>query len=59
MERDYEIGEFIKDEIIPKAVQWFTGEASAAYDEEDDGDDEDEDEDGEDGSDGDESEDDD
>eukprot|EP00891_Asterochloris_glomerata_P006998 jgi/Astpho2/6998/e_gw1.00107.95.1_t len=29
LEEDYEIGEHIKDNIVPRAVKWFTGEALA------------------------------
>jgi nucleosome assembly protein 1-like 1 len=42
MENDYEIGEAIKDQIIPFAVRWYTGEA-APEDEDDDEDGEEED----------------
>eukprot|EP00958_Prasinococcus_capsulatus_P023281 scaffold3426_cov355-Prasinococcus_capsulatus_cf.AAC.5 len=47
MEADYEIGSTIRDHIIPSAVDWFTGDALAGYEEEeeDDEDDDDDDED--------------
>lgn len=28
LEEDYEIGEFFKEELIPRAVDWFTGKAA-------------------------------
>lgn len=43
---DYSIGEDIKEKLIPRAVDWFTGEAlnhEGAFDEMDDGEFEDED----------------
>ncbi|ODV95450.1 hypothetical protein PACTADRAFT_75928 [Pachysolen tannophilus NRRL Y-2460] len=51
LELDYQIGEIIKDKLIPRAIDWFTGEAikyeiqEGDYDDEDDdfGDDNDED----------------
>ena len=52
MELDYQLGEDIKEKLIPYAIDWFTGEAlqyEAADDEfedYDDDDDEDNDEDG-------------
>lgn len=68
LELDYQLGEEIKDRLIPRAVDWFTGDAvDFAYpdefdgdeegeysdeDGEDDDDDDDEDEDGENGQDG-------
>lgn len=42
MENDFEIGQVVKDQIIPFAVRWYTGEA--APDDSDDDDDEDEEE---------------
>ncbi|KAI5954879.1 NAP1 [Candida theae] len=51
LELDYQLGEEIKDRLIPRAVDWFTGDAvDFAYPDEFDGDEEDEfsDEDGED-----------
>jgi nucleosome assembly protein 1-like 1 len=48
---DFEIGEAIKDDIIPRAVTWYTGEAADDDDfddEEDDEDDDDDDDDDED-----------
>ncbi|KAL5039217.1 hypothetical protein BDEG_27303 [Batrachochytrium dendrobatidis JEL423] len=52
---DYEIGEMIKDKLIPKAVDWFTGKAleyedhdEDDYDDEFDGEDDEDDEDEED-----------
>jgi nucleosome assembly protein 1-like 1 len=42
LEEDYEIGEVIRDQLIPNAVSWYTGEAG---EDEDDEDEEDEDED--------------
>eukprot|EP01134_Creolimax_fragrantissima_P006108 CFRG6108T1 len=37
LEQDYEMGEIIKDEIIPRAVFWFTGEALEDYSDNEDG----------------------
>ncbi len=57
LEADYGIGEMIKDEIVPNAIEWFTGDALQDYDDEEysdeygsdeDDDDEDEDDDEED-----------
>jgi len=48
LEEDYELGEAIRDELIPRAVSYFTGEMAAEEDEDED--DEDEDEDDDDGS---------
>jgi len=45
LEEDYEVGLTLKEEIIPNAILWFTGEAEAADDDEDDDDDEEEDDD--------------
>ncbi|KPI41691.1 putative nucleosome assembly protein [Cyphellophora attinorum] len=52
LELDYQLGEDIKEKLIPRAIDWFTGEAlqfeeyeegdDAEFDEEDDEDDEDE-----------------
>ena len=28
MDRDFEIGLTLKDQVIPRAVEWFTGEAT-------------------------------
>ncbi|KAJ3122756.1 hypothetical protein HK100_011855, partial [Physocladia obscura] len=57
LEQDYEIGEIIKDKIIPHAVDWFTGKA-LQYEEDDyDEFDEDDEFDGEDGEDDDDDED--
>ncbi|KXS19205.1 nucleosome assembly protein [Gonapodya prolifera JEL478] len=53
LEEDYEIGEMLKEKIIPHAIDWFTGKA-LEYDEDiydDDDDDEDEDGDDDDGDD--------
>ena len=36
MEQDYEIGCMIKDQIVPKAVCWYTGEAASHDDDDDD-----------------------
>lgn len=48
LELDYQLGEDIKEKLIPRAVDWFTGEA-LAFEELDDGDEDDfEDEDDED-----------
>eukprot|EP00667_Euglena_gracilis_P011497 EG_transcript_11747 len=44
IEQDYEIGCAIKDQVVAKAVSWYTGEA-ADHDDDDDDDDEDGDED--------------
>ncbi|KAA6417501.1 MAG: hypothetical protein FRX49_12527 [Trebouxia sp. A1-2] len=47
LEKDYELGELLRDDIIPYAIKWFTGEAQMEdsdeedLDEEDDEDDED------------------
>jgi len=55
LELDYQLGEDIKEKLIPRAVDWFTGEAlqfealdefdEAEFDEEDDEDEDDDDED--------------
>jgi len=55
LEIDYQLGEDIKEKLIPRAVDWFTGEAlrfealdefdEAEFDEEDDEDEDDDDED--------------
>ncbi|KAK0720471.1 hypothetical protein B0H67DRAFT_189542 [Lasiosphaeris hirsuta] len=55
LELDYQLGEDIKEKLIPRAIDWFTGEALAfeeldeddleAYDEDDDEDDDDDDDD--------------
>jgi nucleosome assembly protein 1-like 1 len=37
MEQDYDLGEVIKEKIIPNAVGWFTGEALAYENMYDDG----------------------
>lgn len=42
-EADYEMGVAIKEQIIPSAVLWFTGEIEDPWGEEDEGEDEDED----------------
>lgn len=52
LELDYQLGEDIKEKLIPRAIDWFTGEAlafeefddaeDAEFDDEDDEDDEDE-----------------
>lgn len=54
LELDYQLGEDIKEKLIPRAIDWFTGEAlayeefedteDAELDDEDDEDDEDEEE---------------
>ena len=54
LELDYQLGEDIKEKLIPRAIDWFTGEAlqfeefddgdDAELDEEDDDEDEDEEE---------------
>ncbi|KAJ9500477.1 histone chaperone [Exophiala xenobiotica] len=54
LELDYQLGEDIKEKLIPRAIDWFTGEAlafeefedaeDAEFDDEDDEDDEDEEE---------------
>lgn len=45
LSRDFELGYAIKDNIIPRAVEWFTGEIAPPedenYDEFEDGEDED------------------
>jgi len=43
LELDYQLGEDIKEKLIPRAIDWFTGEA-LAYEEMEDEDDENEDE---------------
>lgn len=59
LELDYQLGEDIKEKLIPRAIDWFTGEAlafeefedadeDAEFDDEDDEDDEEDDEDDED-----------
>ncbi|KAL7091787.1 hypothetical protein ACP275_12G125500 [Erythranthe tilingii] len=53
MEQDYDVGATIRDEIIPHAVLWFTGEAAEdeygdSEDEDDDDEDDDDDDDDED-----------
>ncbi|KAK3359273.1 hypothetical protein B0T25DRAFT_92656 [Lasiosphaeria hispida] len=55
LELDYQLGEDIKEKLIPRAIDWFTGEALAfeeldeddleAYDEDEDEDDDDDDDD--------------
>lgn len=40
MELDYQLGEDIKEKLIPRAIDWFTGEA-LAFEELDDFEDED------------------
>lgn len=46
LEKDYELGELLRDDIIPYAIKWYTGEAQMEdSDEEDEDYDEDEDED--------------
>jgi nucleosome assembly protein 1-like 1 len=54
LELDYQLGEDIKEKLIPRAIDWFTGEAlayeeleedeEAEFEDEDDEDDEDEEE---------------
>lgn len=54
LELDYQLGEDIKEKLIPRAIDWFTGEAlafeelddgdDAEFDDDDDDDDEDEEE---------------
>lgn len=56
LEQDYSIGAVVREEILPRAVAWFTGEAAEDY-EDYDGEDEDEDDEDEDGEDLDEEED--
>mmetsp|Transcript_88061 Transcript_88061/g.252365 ORF Transcript_88061/g.252365 Transcript_88061/m.252365 type:complete len:354 (-) Transcript_88061:254-1315(-) len=43
MENDLEIGQCVRDNIIPWAVRWYTGEASPEEDDDDDEDEEEED----------------
>ncbi|KAK9026971.1 hypothetical protein V6N11_066822 [Hibiscus sabdariffa] len=45
MEQDYDIGSTIRDQIIPHAVSWFTGEAAPGYEPDTDDDDDDDDDD--------------
>merc|ERR1719188_2755886 len=42
MENDLEVGQAIKDNIIPFAVRWYTGEAAPEHGEDDDDEDEEE-----------------
>jgi len=42
---DYEIGQLLQDQIIPRAVLYFTGDALDDMDDDDEGEDEDEDDD--------------
>jgi nucleosome assembly protein 1-like 1 len=44
IETDFELGLIIKDEIIPNAILWFTGEIPSSYADDEDDDNEDEDE---------------
>ncbi len=48
-EFDLQLGGLLRDEIIPRAVQWFTGEAAKALFNDSDGEGEEEDDDDEDG----------
>jgi len=48
MDNDHEVGMALRDQIIPFAVRWFTGEAAPDDDDDDDEDDESEDDDDED-----------
>jgi len=57
MDNDHEIGMAVKDQIIPFAVRWYTGEAAPEGDDDDDEDSEEEDDDDDDDDDDDESED--
>jgi len=42
---DFELGQMLRDQVIPRAVLFFTGEAADIYDDMDDEEDEDEEED--------------
>lgn len=48
LEKDYELGELLRDDIIPYAIKWFTGEAQMEDSDEEEDLDEDDDEDDED-----------
>eukprot|EP00747_Dinoflagellata_sp_TGD_P163197 gnl/TRDRNA2_/TRDRNA2_181618_c0_seq1.p1 gnl/TRDRNA2_/TRDRNA2_181618_c0~~gnl/TRDRNA2_/TRDRNA2_181618_c0_seq1.p1 ORF type:complete len:357 (+),score=163.82 gnl/TRDRNA2_/TRDRNA2_181618_c0_seq1:97-1167(+) len=48
MDNDHEVGCAIRDQLVPFAVRWFTGEAAPDEDDDDDEDDEEEDDDDED-----------
>jgi len=48
MENDYEIGTSVRDQLIPFAVRWYTGEAAPDIDFDEDDEEEDEDDDDED-----------
>jgi nucleosome assembly protein 1-like 1 len=56
LEADYEMGAAIKEQIIPNAVEWFTGEAELEFDEyeddDEDGEDDEEDDEDDDGGEG-------
>merc|ERR1712190_228890 len=45
MSNEHEVGQAIKDNIIPFAVRWYTGEAAPERDDDDEDDDDDDDED--------------
>merc|ERR1712071_251749 len=45
MDNDHEVGMALRDQIIPFAVRWYTGEAAPDDDDDDDDDDEDEEDD--------------
>ena len=45
MREDFELGQMLRDQVIPRAVLFFTGEAADIYDDMDDEEDEDEEED--------------
>merc|ERR1712039_7365 len=45
MENDHEVGQAIKDNVVPFAVRWYTGEAAPDQDMDDDEDEEDEEDD--------------
>lgn len=54
MREDFELGQMLRDQVIPRAVLFFTGEAAEMFDDMDDEEDEDEEDDGGDGGDSDE-----
>jgi len=45
VEADFEVGMVLRDELIPDALRWYTGEAAQSDDEDDEEDEDDEDED--------------
>jgi nucleosome assembly protein 1-like 1 len=37
LDQDYEVGAAIKEQLVPRAVEWYTGEAAPMLDDDDDG----------------------